>query len=83
MKANLLTMLFGCLGLVLGFVLCRAFFVPAPGQRQVTPSVPAQEERAVCTIVHPTFPPQVAGVHDPLKIAGEEIAHLKNQSTNR
>ncbi len=87
MRANLMAMLFGCLGLVTGFALCRAFFVSPANQGQATNVVPAQdscaparEQRPVCMIVNPTFPPQVMGVWDPLKFAAEEIAQLKNQS---
>ena len=80
-KANLLPLLFGCLGVIMGFALRDAFFAPSvsleqvptflqsANQGQVPAPVPAQEERYVTTIVNPTFPLQVKGEWDPLKIA--------------
>ena len=94
MKANLLPLLFGCLGLILGFALCDAFFVPSAtmeqvptflpsaSQAQVATFAPPQRERDVVTIVNPTFPPQTKGVWDPLKIAAEEMAQGETGSTN-
>ena len=85
-KANLLPLLFGCLGVIMGFALRDAFFAPSvsleqvptflesANQGQVPAPVPAQEERYVTTIVNPTFPLQVKGEWDPLKIAAEEMS---------
>ena len=78
----------------MGFALRDAFFVPSvsleqvptfrqsASQGQVPTSVPAQEERYVTTIVNPTFPPQVKGEWDPLKIAAEEMSQGKTGGTN-
>jgi hypothetical protein len=82
MKANLLTMLFACLGFVLGFAFCRAFLIPVSSQGQALRSPPAEEKRPVCTLVNPTFPPKVIGVHDPLKTVAEEILQFRSRSTN-
>jgi hypothetical protein len=94
MKAYLLPLLFGCLGVIMGFALRDAFLVPSvsleqvpaflqsASQGQVPTSVPAQEERYAVTIVNPTFPPQVKGEWDPLKIAAEEMTQGKTGATN-
>jgi len=94
MKAYLLPLLFGCLGVIMGFALRDAFLVPSvsleqvpaflqsASQGQVPTSVPAQEERYAVTIVNPTFPPQVKGEWDPLKIAAEEMSQGKTGGTN-
>jgi len=91
LKANLLPLLFGCVGFILGFVICRALFVtstsleqvptilPSVRQEQIPASVPAPRDQYACTIVSPTFPPQVRGVWEPLKRAAEEMAHLRTE----
>ena len=91
LKANLLPLLFGCVGFIMGFVICRAFFVtstsleqaptilPSVSQEQIPASVPAPRGQYACTIVSPTLPPQVMGVWEPLKIAAEEMAHPKTE----
>jgi hypothetical protein len=94
LKANLLPLVFGCAGFILGFLICRAFFVPSASLEQLPamlPSVsralvpvsdPAPREEYRCTIVNPTFPPQVMGVWEPLKVAAEEMFHPKAESTS-
>jgi len=87
LKANLLPLLFGCVGFIMGFAVCRAWFVTSPsleqapttlpsvGQEQITATVPAPGDRYTCMIMSPTFPPQVKGVWVPLKTAAEALAH--------
>jgi len=90
---------------ILGFVVCRVFFVTSVSLEQLStivplasleklpamfPSVsralvpvsdPASREEYRCTIVNPTFPPQVMGVWEPLKVAAGEMSHPKTEST--
>jgi hypothetical protein len=82
MKSNLQTFMFGCLGVIVGFLLCRLWFVPAVSEQSApavlsvpfsSPSVITTQSQE-CMIVNPTFPPQVIGTWDPLKVAEEEYA---------
>jgi hypothetical protein len=93
LKAKLLPLVFGCAGFILGFLACRVFFVPSASLEQLPamlPSVsralvqvsdPTPREDYRCTIVNPTFPPQVMGVWELLKLAAEEMFHPKAEST--
>jgi hypothetical protein len=92
LKAKRLPLLFGCVGFIMGFVICRAFFVtaaspeqaptllPSASQEHSPATAPAPKDQYACTIVSPTLPPQVIGAWEPLKITAEEMAHLRAES---
>ena len=94
LKAYLRPFLFGCVGFIMGFVVCRALFVTSPSleqapailpsvrQEQITASVPAPRDPYTCMIMSPTFPPQVRGVWEPLKTAAEALAHPRIEGAN-
>jgi hypothetical protein len=98
-KSNLLTLLFGCLCLVITFIPSHNFFdfpgneeqssihnaVKSPVHNPVIArtSPPMQSEFYEVEIVNPTIPPQVTGTWNPIKVAAEEIAQFKTQSTNK
>ena len=89
-NANLTPSVFGCLGFVFGFILCRAVSpteLPTPAflaeggalpleqaNSGATASLSAPQERYFAQVINPTFPPSNMGTWDPLKGAAEQIA---------